>query len=165
MDKRIIALILLCFFSCVVSVMAAMGSLDAKKSGEIEGTEEYYMKKYELQKLKDILNDAVAADTQIVPPEKTAGDFVDIDEYIEYKIQMSAEKKQRDEIIERSQPHIDKLKRWCAEHYDAVDKFRKSKTKITYLSGTQVSAGQFYGKFMEGVSDEGKLLLFKICRK
>ena len=78
---------------------------------------------------------------------------------------MSAEKKQRDEIIERSQPHIDKLKRWCAEHYDAVDTFRKSNTKITYLSGTQVSAGQFYGKFMEGVSDEGKLLLFKICRK
>lgn len=145
--------------------MAIIGGLDAKKTGEIEGTEEYYIKKYELQKLKDILNDAVAADTQIVPPEKTAGDFIDIDDYIEYKIQFSAGKKERNEIIERSQPHIDKLKRWCAEHYDAVEKFRKSNTVITYLSGTQVSAGQFYGKFMEGVSEEGKLLLFKICRK
>lgn len=165
MDKRIIAVILLCFFSCVGSIMAIMGGLDAKKTGEIEGTEEYYIKKYELQKLKDILNDAVAADTQIVPPEKTAGDFIDIDDYIEYKIQFSADKKSRNEIIERSQPHIDKLKRWCAEHYDAVEKFRKSNAVITYLSGTQVSAGQFYGKFMEGVSEEGKLLLFKICRK
>lgn len=164
MDKRIIAIALLCVFSCIISIVSVLGGLDAKKSGIIEGTEEYYIKKYELDKLKTILNDAVAADTQIVPPEKTAGDFIDIDDYIEYKIQFSAEKSKRNEIIERSQPHIDKLKRWCAEHYDAVEKFKKSNTKITYLTGTQITAGQFYGKFMEGVSDEGKLLLFKICR-
>jgi len=165
MDKRIIAIGLLCVFSCIISIISVLGGLDAKKSGIVEGTEEYYIKKYELDKLKKILNDAVAADTEIVPPEKTAGDFIDIDDYIEYKIQFSAEKKQRNEIIERSQPHIDKLKRWCAEHYDAVEKFKNSNTKITYLSGTQITAGQFYGKFMEGVSDKGKLLLFKICRK
>ena len=165
MDKRIIFLILVCLMCCTSSIFAALGGLSAKKSGSIEGTEEFYIKKYELEKLKQILIDAVAADTQIVPPEKTAGDFIDIDDYIEYKIQFAAGKDAREEIVNRSQPHIDKLKRWCAEHYDALGNFRKSANKITYLDGTQLTAEQFYAKFMQNISDEGKLLLFKICKK
>lgn len=165
MDKRIIFLLLVCSLSCIGSVFATLGGLSAKKSGNIEGTEEFYIKKYELEKLKQILIDAVAADTQIVPPEKTAGDFIEIDDYIEYKIQFAAGKDTREEIINRSQPHIDKLKRWCAEHYDALNTFRKSTNKITYLDGTQVTAENFYATFMSNISDEGKLLLFKICKK
>jgi hypothetical protein len=165
MDKRIIFLLLVCSLSCIGSVFATLGGLSAKKSGNIEGTEEFYIKKYELEKLKQILIDAVAADTQIVPPEKTAGDFIEIDDYIEYKIQFAAGKDTREEIINRSQPHIDKLKRWCAEHYDALNTFRKSTNKITYLDGTQVTAEKFYATFISNISDEGKLLLFKICKK
>jgi hypothetical protein len=165
MDKRIIFLLLVCSLSCIGSVFATLGGLSAKKSGNIEGTEEFYIKKYELEKLKQILIDAVAADTQIVPPEKTAGDFIEIDDYIEYKIQFAAGKDAREEIINRSQPHIDKLKRWCAEHYDALNTFRKSTNMITYLDGTQLTAEQFYARFMLNISDEGKLLLFKICKK
>jgi hypothetical protein len=165
MDKRIIFLLLVCSLSCIGSVFATLGGLSAKKSGNIEGTEEFYIKKYELEKLKQILIDAVAADTQIVPPEKTAGDFIEIDDYIEYKIQFAAGKDTREEIINRSQPHIDKLKRWCAEHYDALNTFRKSTNKITHLDGTQVTAEKFYATFMSNISDEGKLLLFKICKK
>ena len=98
MDKRIIFLLLVCSLSCIGSVFATLGGLSAKKSGNIEGTEEFYIKKYELEKLKQILIDAVAADTQIVPPEKTAGDFIEIDDYIEYKIQFAAGKDTREEI-------------------------------------------------------------------
>ena len=165
MDKRIIFLLLVCSLSCIGSVFTTLGGLSAKKSGSIEGTEEFYIKKYELEKLKQILIDAVAADTQIVPPEKTAGDFIEIDDYIEYKIQFAAGKDAREEIINRSQPHIDKLKRWCAEHYDTLNTFRKSTDKITYLDGTQLTAEQFYAKFIQNISDEGKSLLFKICKK
>lgn len=165
MDELIIFLLLVCVLCCIGSIFAALSGLSAKKSGNIEGTEEFYIKKYELEKLKQILIDAVASDTQIVPPEKTAGDFIEIDDYIEYKIQFSAGKDAREEIINRSQPHIDKLKRWCAEHYDALNTFRKSKNMITYLDGTQLTAEQFYARFMLNISDEGKLLLFKICKK
>jgi len=158
-------LLFVCTFSCIGSVFAVAGGISAKKSGNIEGTEEFYIKKYDLEKLKKILIDAVAADAQIVPPEKTSSDFIDIDDYIEYKIQFAAGKDARDEIINRSQPHINKLKNWCAEHYDALNTFRKSTKKITYLNGTQLTAEQFYAKFMQSISDEGKLLLFKVCKK
>lgn len=165
MDKRFVFLLIICIFSCIGSMFAVAGSMSAKESGNIEGTEEFYIKKYELEKLKQILIDAVAVDAQYIPPEKTAGDFIDIDDYIEYKIQFAAGKDAREEIITRSQPHINKLKRWCAEHYDALGNFRKSANKITYLDGTQLTAEQFYAKFMQNISDEGKLLLFKVCKK
>ena len=57
-------------------MFAVAGSMSAKESGNIEGTEEFYIKKYELEKLKQILIDAVAVDAQYIPPEKTAGDFI-----------------------------------------------------------------------------------------
>ena len=165
MDNRIKFVIFMCILSSMLAGVAVFGFFDAKKTGNVEGTEEFYIKKYELEKLKQILIDAVASDAQFVPPEKTAGDFIDIDDYIEYKIQLAAGKDVREEIISRSKPHIDKLKRWCAEHYDALANFRKSANKITYLDGTQLTAEQFYAKFMQNISDEGKLLLFKVCKK
>jgi len=166
MDKRIIFLLLVCSLSCIGSVFTTLGGLSAKKSGNIEGTEEFYIKKYELDKLKKILVDAMVADTTIVPEEKTVGDFLDIDDFIEYKIQFTATETQRNETIARSQPHIDRIKRWCAKHYDAVDTFKKSTTiKINYLDGTQISAKKFYDRYMNGVSDEAKALLLKICGK
>jgi hypothetical protein len=102
----------------------------------------------------------------VTPPEKTAGDFLDIDEYIEYKIQRSSGKKAREEIVARSQPHIDKLKRWCAKNYDALERFKKSETIVVqYLDGTQRNPLQFYTRYMDNVSDEGKQLLKKVCKK
>ena len=166
MDKRIVLVLLLCMCSCSIFAMSALGIFTAKKSGAIEGTEEYYIQKYELDKLKKILVDAMVADTVIVPEEKTAGDFLEIDDFIEYKIQFAATEAQRNETIARSQPHIDRIKRWCAKHYDAVDAFKKSTTiKINYLDGTQISAKKFYDRYMNGVSNEAKALLLKICGK
>ena len=140
-QKFVLTILILCCVSSIGSViLATTGALEAKRSGAIEGTEEFYVKKFELDKLKKILVDAVAADTVITPTEKTAGDFLDIDEYIEYKIQWSAGKKAREEIVARSQPHIDKLKRWCAKHYDALERFKKTETlMILYLDGMQLS--------------------------
>ena len=166
MDKRVVLVLLLCMCSILIFAMSAFGIFTAKKSGVIEGTEEYYIQKYELDKLKKILVDAMVADTTIVTEEKTVGDFLDIDDFIEYKIQFAATETQRNETIARSQPHIDRIKRWCAKHYDAVDTFKKSTTiKINYLDGTQISAKKFYDRYMNGVSDEAKALLLKICGK
>ena len=93
-QKFVLTILILCCVSSIGSViLATTGALEAKRSGAIEGTEEFYVKKFELDKLKKILVDAVAADTVITPTEKTAGDFLDIDEYIEYKIQWAAGKK------------------------------------------------------------------------
>jgi hypothetical protein len=150
--------------SCVLSIVAA---IQAKKSGMISGTEEFYIKKYELDKLKTILINAVAADTTIFPPEKTLSDFAgDVDKFVEYKIELSEKKKQRDEIALRSKPHIENIKIWCAKNHDNVEKFKKSDTiKITYLNGSQVPAATFYKIFMSSISDDGKKLLKEICEK
>ena len=166
-QKFVLTILILCCFSCIGgAILATTGALEAKRSGAIEGTEEFYVKKFELDKLKKILVDAIAADTVITPKEKTAGDFLDIDEYIEYKIQWAAGRKAREEIVARSQPHIDKLKRWCAKHYDALERFKKSETlMILYLDGTQRTPIQFYARYMDNVSNEGKQLLKKVCKK
>ena len=166
-QKFVLTILILCCFSCIGgAILATTGALEAKRSGAIEGTEEFYVKKFELDKLKKILVDAIAADTVVTPKEKTAGDFLDIDEYIEYKIQRSAGKKEREEIVARSQPHIDKLKRWCAKHYDALERFKKSETlMILYLDGMQRTPIQFYARYMDNVSNEGKQLLKKVCKK
>ena len=166
-QKFVLTILILCCVSSIGGViLATTGAIEAKRSGAIEGTEEYYAKKFELDKLKTILVDAIAADTVVLPKEKTAGDFLDIDEYIEYKIQWAAGKKVREETVARSQPHIDKLKRWCAKHYDALERFKKSETlMILYLDGTQRTPIQFYARYMDNVSNEGKQLLKKVCKK
>jgi len=165
--KFLITVLIACMISIVFSVVvAATGFLQAKKSGVIEGTEEFYVKKFELDELKKILVDAVAANTKIIPAEKTMGDFIEVDDYIDYKIQLSATKKSRDATIARSQPHIDRIKLWCAKHYDALERFKKSKTiKIGYLDGKQRTPLQFYVRYMDNVSNEGKNLLLKVCKK
>ena len=166
-QKFVLTILILCCVSCIGGViLATTGALEAKRSGAIEGTEEFYVKKFELDKLKKILNDAVAADTVITPKQKTARDFLDTEEYIQYKIEWSTSKKAREEAIARSQPHIDKLKQWCAKHYDALERFKKSETlMILYLDGTQRKPIQFYARYMDNVSDEGKQLLKKVCEK
>ncbi len=166
-QKLILTILLVCCLGSIGTVIiVTTGLAEAKRSGAIEGTEEFYAKKFDLGELKKILIDAVAADTVVTPPEKTAGDFLDIDEYIEYKIQRSSGKKAREEIVARSQPHIDKLKRWCAKNYDALERFKKSETIVVqYLDGTQRNPLQFYARYMDNVSDEGKQLLKKVCKK
>lgn len=152
----------LLMISCALSIGAA---LHAKKTGMIIGTEEYYIKKYELDKLKQILIDAVAADTTISLPEKTLSDFAgDVDTFIEYKIELAEKKKQREETELRSKPHIENIKVWCATNKDNVENFKNSSTiKITYLNGSRVSAATFYNRFMSTISDDGKKLLEELC--
>jgi|SRR6056300_766973 hypothetical protein len=163
MNKALVLLLLL----CISSVLLVAGLVQAKKSGMISGTEEFYIKMYELDKLRTILIDAVAADAQIFPPEKTLSDFAgDVDQFVEYKIELAEKKKQRDEIALRSKPHIENIKMWCAKNHDNVEKFKKSDTiKIIYLNGSQVSAATFYKIFMSSISDDGKKLLKDICEK
>ena len=36
---------------------------------------------------------------------------------------------------------------------------------ILYLDGTQRKPIQFYARYMDNVSDEGKNILFKICKE
>ena len=166
-QKLILTILLVCCLGSIgTMIIVTTGLAEAKRSGAIEGTEEFYAKKFDLDELKKILIDAVAADTVVTPPEKTAGDFLDIDEYIEYKIHWSTGKKVRDEIVARSQPHIDKIKRWCAKNYDALERFKKSETVIIqYLDGAQREPIQFYARYMDNVSNEGKQLLKKVCKK
>ena len=166
-QKFVLTILILCCVSCIGGViLATTGALEAKRSGAIEGTEEFYVKKFELDELKKILTDAVAEDTVVTPPEKTAGDFIDIDDYIDYQILRSKNKKARDATIARSQPHIDKIKRWCSKHYDALERFKKSETlMILYLDGMQRTPIQFYARYMDNVSNEGKQLLKKVCKK
>lgn len=160
--KTIIAIVLI--LCCTSSIAGGVIAYSAKDKGKIEGTEEFYVQKYELDKLKGILVDAVAAGTEIVPPLLTRVDFSTTDAYVEYLEETALDKKNREEKIARSQPHIDRIKGWCAKYKDAVENFRKSTTiRITYLTGTQVTAEQFYTRYMEDVSDAGKLLLFKVC--
>ena len=166
MNIAITLLIVLCICSICIIAISGFGLFKAKKSGVIEGTEEYYVKKYELDELKKILIDAVADDTKIVPRDKTLADFsMDVDMFVEYQMQQSMGKKTRDLIIERSKPHIENIKRWCAKHKDGLDAFRKSTAlKITYLDGTQKSPEGFYRLYMDDVSVAGKTLLSDVCK-
>jgi hypothetical protein len=166
-QKFMLTLIILCCVGSIVTlILGVAGAAEAKRSGMIEGTEEFYVKKFELDELKKILVDAVAANTKVIPPEKTMGDFIETDDYIDYKIQLASNKKSRDATIARSQPHIDRIKLWCAKHYDALERFKKSKNiKITYLDGTERTPLQFYVRYMDNVSNEGKNLLLKVCKK
>lgn len=165
--KLLTLIIIMCFGSSIIVGLAAAGVFEAKKSGAFEGTEEYYIKKYKLDELKKILVDAIAADTQIVPPEKTFVDFAyDTDAFVEYQMAQAATKDEREATIARSQPHIDAIKKWCAENSTGVKNFKESTTTmITYLDGSQVSAPTFYNTYMKDVSDDAKILMFKICGK
>lgn len=157
----IIVMLVMC---CMSSIAGGVVAYNAKGRGDIEGTEEFYVQKYELNKLKGILVDAVAAGAEIVPPLMTRSDFSTTDAYVEYLEESALMEKDREERIARSQPHIDRIKGWCAKYKDAVENFRKSTTiKITYLNGTQVTPEQFYARYMEDVSNAGKYLLFKVC--
>jgi len=166
MNKAVTILIILCICSIGIFAISGLSLFEAKKSGAIEGTEEYYIKKFELDALKKVLVDAIANDAKIVPPDKTLVDFnMDIDMFVEYQIQQSAGKKDREATIEKSKPYIDNIKQWCAKHKDGLDTFRKSTTvKITYLDGTQKSAENFYASYMTNVSDAGKKLLSDVCK-
>lgn len=160
--KNIIIIILV--LCCISSITGGIIGMRAKQTGKIEGTEEFYVQKYELDKIKGILIDAIAAGTEIVPPLKTAADFREIEDYMDYMKVVAVEQKARDEKIARSQPHIDRIKGWCAKHKDAVEEFKKSETiRITYLTGKTLTAGQFYDAYMQDVSNAGKVLLFKVC--
>lgn len=163
--KFIMTVVIMCVCSSMIAGLAAAGAYEYKKSGAVEGTEEYYAKKYKLEELKKILVDAVAADTEIVAPEKTLEDFVmDVDAYLDYKIAYEAGENDRNVVRERSQPHIDNIKTWCATHYDAFEDFKDSSSKIYYLDGSSITAAKFYRNFMSTISDEGKQLLSKLCK-
>lgn len=162
--RIIISLLVMCIISSLFAGLAAAGAYEYKKSGAIEGTEEYYIKKYKLDDLKKILIDAIAADTEIVPTEKTFADFAyDTDAYVEYQMEWASTKDQREATQARSQPHIDAIKNWCAENKTGVKNFKTSNAMITYLDGTQKTSQSFYNSYMRDVSDEAKILLFKIC--
>lgn len=165
MSKGVTLAIAMCVCSSLLSGLGVYAGIRAKQSGSIEGTEEYYIKKYELDALKKILTDAIVADTIIYPPAKTLYDFADTDDFIDYQIQMSAENKKREEDEARSAPHINNIREWCAKHCDALETFLKSKTiRITRLDGSQMTPSEFYRIYMEDVSDDGKLLLVKISK-
>ena len=102
-QKLILTILLVCCLGSIGTVIiVTTGLAEAKRSGAIEGTEEFYAKKFELDELKKILTDAVAADTVVTPPEKTAGDFIDIDDYIDYQILRSKNGKKAREATSRS---------------------------------------------------------------
>jgi hypothetical protein len=165
MSKGVTLAIAMCVCSSLLSGLGVYAGIRAKQSGSIEGTEEYYIKKYELDVLKKILVDAIVANTVIYPPPKTLYHFADTDEFIDYQIQMSAENKKREEDEERSAPHINNIREWCAKHCDALESFLKSGSiRITRLDGSQLTSLEFYNMYMEDVSEDGKRLLIKISK-
>lgn len=132
--KVLILMLILCCGSLMGGVFLFSA---AKSSGDIEGTREFYVKKYELEKLKKDLVKAVANGAKIYPPEKTLADFnLDTDAYTEYKIHQASGKKQREEAIAKAEPFLEPLRFWCAKHKDGYETFKKSNTKITGLDGS-----------------------------
>lgn len=149
-----------------VIVVLLLAAYAYKKSGMIRGSQEYYVKKFDLKTLKSVLVKAIAADAEFVPPEKTQEDFIDTDDYIEYQVELAKTKNEREATIARSKPHIDKIKVWCAKYYDSFMKFINSKTeKVSYLDGTTISPKKFYNTYMQDVSNEGKMLVLKVCKR
>lgn len=161
--KVLILMLILCCGSLMGGVFLFS---TAKSAGDIEGTREFYIKKYELEKLKKDMIKAVANDAKILPPEKTLADFnMDFDAYTNYKIEYSAGKQKREETIARSTPLLEPLKLWCAKHKDGYETFKKSNTKITGLDGSQITAATFDREYFTDVSEEGKKLLKQICEE
>jgi hypothetical protein len=149
-----------------IVLILLLGMYGYKKSGMIKGSEEYYIKKFGLSEIKSVLVKAVAADAEFVPPEKTSEDFIDTDDYIEYQVELAKTKKVREETMTRSKPYIDKIKVWCSKYYDSFMDFINSKTEMVYyLDGSKVTPKKFYRTYMSDVSDEGKTLLLKVCKR
>jgi len=152
-------------FLILFLVILSLLAYGYKKFGMIKDSEEYYVRKFDLKTLKDVLVKADADNAEFIGPEKTPEDFDDNDEYVKYKIELAKTKNERKAIKAKSKPHVDKIKIWCTKHYDSFMTFINSKTKkVSYLDGSKVSPKKFYNTYMQGVSSEGKILVLKVCK-
>ena len=68
----------------------------------IKDSEEYYVRKFDLKTLKDVLVKADADNAEFIGPEKTPEDFDDNDEYVKYKIELAKTKNEREAIKAKS---------------------------------------------------------------
>ena len=152
-------------FLIIFLVILSLLAYGYKRFGMIKDSEEYYVRKFDLKTLKDVLVKADADNAEFIGPEKTPEDFDDNDEYVKYKIELAKTKNEREAIKAKSKPHVDNIKVWCTKHYDSFMKFINSKTKkVSYLDGSKVSPRKFYNTYMQGVSSEGKILVLKVCK-
>tara|TARA_B100000085_G_scaffold157979_1_gene143479 strand:- start:218 stop:688 length:471 start_codon:yes stop_codon:yes gene_type:complete len=152
-------------FLIIFLVILSLLAYGYKRFGMIKDSEEYYVRKFDLKTLKDVLVKADADNAEFIGPEKTPEDFDDNDEYVKYKIELAKTKNERKAIKAKSKPHVDKIKIWCTKHYDSFMTFINSKTKkVSYLDGSKVSPKKFYNTYMQGVSSEGKILVLKVCK-
>ena len=152
-------------FLILFLVILSLLAYGYKRFGMIKDSEEYYVRKFDLKTLKDVLVKADADNAEFIGPEKTPEDFDDNDEYVKYKIELAKTKNERKAIKAKSKPHVDKIKIWCTKHYDSFMTFINSKTKkVSYLDGSKVSPKKFYNTYMQGVSSEGKILVLKVCK-
>ena len=152
-------------FLIIFLVILSLLAYGYKRFGMIKDSEEYYVRKFDLKTLKDVLVKADADNAEFIGPEKTPEDFDDNDEYVKYKIELAKTKNEREAIKAKSKPHVDNIKVWCTKHYDSFMTFINSKTKkVSYLDGSKVSPKKFYNTYMQGVSNEGKILVLKVCK-
>ena len=152
-------------FLIIFLVILSLLAYGYKRFGMIKDSEEYYVRKFDLKTLKDVLVKADADNAEFIGPEKTPEDFDDTDEYVKYKIELAKTKNEREAIKAKSKPHVDNIKVWCTKHYDSFMTFINSKTKkVSYLDGSKVSPKKFYNTYMQGVSSEGKILVLKVCK-
>ena len=152
-------------FLIIFLVILSLLAYGYKRFGMIKDSEEYYVRKFDLKTLKDVLVKADADNAEFIGPEKTPEDFDEPDEYVKYKIELAKPKNEREAIKAKSKPHVDNIKVWCTKHYDSFMTFINSKTKkVSYLDGSKVSPKKFYNTYMQGVSSEGKILVLKVCK-
>ena len=152
-------------FLIIFLVILSLLAYGYKRFGMIKDSEEYYVRKFDLKTLKDVLVKADADNAEFIGPEKTPEDFDDNDEYVKYKIELAKTKNEREAIKAKSKPHVDNIKVWCTKLYDSFMTFINSKTKkVSYLDGSKVSPKKFYNTYMQGVSSEGKILVLKVCK-
>jgi len=152
-------------FLIIFLVILSLLAYGYKKFGMIKDSEEYYVRKFDLKTLKNVLVKAEAVDAEFIGPEKTHEDFDDSEEYAKYKIDLATTKNEREAIKAKSKPYVDKIKVWCTKYHDSFMKFINSKTeKVSYLDGSKISPRKFYNTYMQGVSSEGKILVLKVCR-
>lgn len=166
-EKMVLIGALLCCCSSSMIALAGGGAYKFVKTGGVEGTEEFYIKKYELDVLKKSLIEALANGVIIEEYRlKFEDQHLPIADFIKYKVANSGKFKAQDDRILAKQPYIKPILKWCVKHNTNYNAFRRdTETQaILRMNGTKMTPAQLHATYFNDLSLEAMKLWRDMCR-
>lgn len=166
-EKMVLVGALLCCCSSSMIALAGGGAYKFLKTGGIEGTEDFYVKKYELDVLKKSLIEALTNGV-IIEERRITHDETNLPlaDFIKYEVANSAKFKAQDDRILAKQPYIKPILKWCVKHSTNYNAFRRdTETKaILRVSGTKITPAELHATYFSEVSSEAMKLWKDMCK-